>query len=178
MRSFFKDLAKEGDDISDFFQKVHNLGRGASFWVLSLFCEMPFFFLAGLFVAYLPDTRDFSLQKEFPGLWFSFLVALCSLILRALSLHLIGSWALKWFLAKRGANPLLFGLADLVLANLWIGLWALVEPHGPTSLLFQADAGKGFFLTPIWFTAILPIAFGSAAFRWIFRKPWDSYFGG
>jgi len=132
--------------------RVINLGWDPIFWFLSVIFEIPYYFCCGILVT-LFDGNGFNFER---ALGFGLLVGLTSLFCRVISLHLIGSWVLKRFLMKRLAGPIWFGLNDFLLANLWIGIWALFDPSGPTAELFHEQSGDAFRLTEIWFIAIPP----------------------
>jgi hypothetical protein len=142
-----------------------NLG----FWILSLFTEIPYYFCVGVLLDH-QNPKNFNLSTS---LGISLLVGCFSLIYRALSLHLIGSWILKRVLFTFNSGPFQFGLGDFLLANIWIGIWAWLDPKGPTSVLFHDELVPhyAFGVTEIWFISILPIAFGSATFRFVVETP-------
>ena len=139
----------------------------AGLWVISLICEVPFYLVAGTGVEIFSQRYDTIVS----AMLFSPFVAYVSLGCRAMSFHLLGSWLLKKYLFKKGAGPLLFGLADFVLANLWVGAWAWIFPHGIASELFHESYGDNSWkLTEYWFISIPPIAFGSMTFRLFLKK--------
>jgi hypothetical protein len=100
----------------------------------------------------------------------AYLVGLFSLFCRVLSLHVLGSWILKRVLLSRRAGPLVFGLADFILANLWVGVWVVLQPHGIAMELFRGFGRDVFLPNYLWFISIPPIALGSITFRVLFRK--------
>lgn len=139
------------------------VGRGFGLWTLSILCEVPFFLLAGIMVKVFEGGPFFPVYGD--GIELVLLVTFFSFWCRLISLHLLGSWVLKWFFLKRGAGPFLYGLADFLLANLWVGVWAFLDPEGFAGMLFKDPSGSGFQLTMFWYLSIPPIALGSATFR-------------
>lgn len=143
---------------------LKSLGRNLGFWILSLICEVPFYFFAGILVG-VSDLTSPNHTHDWRDINFVLLVACTSLVCRLISLHLIGSWVLKRILIHRKVGPLGFGLSDFVLANLWVGVWAFLDPSSLASELFRGHPVFGFPLTEFWYLAIPPIALGSATFR-------------
>ncbi len=149
---------------------LKGFGKWFGFWALSLLCEVPFYFLAGILATGFEQNNFLSYNWGDLG-FVVMMVMIFTFFYRLLSLHLIGSLLLKLVLIKRMAGSLWFVLADFLLANLWIGVWAWLDPHGPAFELFhQGYSDSPFRLTELWFMAIPPIGFGSAAFRLLFGR--------
>lgn len=146
-----------------------NIFLNLVFWILSMICEIPYFFCMGFLIV----VFDKSPSNPFNNIFFlelAYLVGIVSLGCRFISLHVVGSWILKRVLLSRQAGPLIFGLADFILANLWVGLWAVLQPNGIAMELFHGNGQGGFSLNYLWFVSIPPIALGSLTFRFLYRK--------
>lgn len=129
------------------------------FWILSLICEIPFYFLVCGFFKNLFSSNPLDYFE------IAYFVILMTFACRFISLHVLGSWILKRVLLELKAGPLVFGFADFILAVLWVGIWALLQPDGMAGIFFRR---AGLFPDPLIFPCLLPIALGSAAFRWVF----------
>ncbi|GEM_PF-6893707 len=156
-----------------FWPALKNVFLNIGFWILSLLCEVPYFFCMGLLVMVV-ETKAFVGGESDRSLDIVFLISFFSLFCRFISLHVLGSWILKRFLLSRGAGPFLFGLADFILANLWVVVWALLQPHGMAMELFR-DGHNGLFLpNGLWVISIPPIALGSLTFRLVYGKYFEN----
>jgi hypothetical protein len=151
------------------WKAFQNLLWNLAFWLLSLLCETPFTLVLGF-------LTECWVEDDIPALFngralnMVLLIGGMSLGCRFFSLHLFGSWILKRVLFEKGVGPLGMGLADFVLANLWITVWALVQPDGLAALLFHDPHGQ------LWLVSIPPIGLGSILFRaffgkWILTRP-------
>jgi hypothetical protein len=142
---------------------VQNFLWNLLFWLLSLLCEAPFTLFLGL-------LTECWVEDDIPALFngraldMVLLIGAMSLGCRFISLHVFGSWVLKRVLLEKGVGPLVMGLADFVLANLWITVWALVQPDGMAAMLFHDPHNQ------LWLVSIPPIALGSTLFRALFGK--------
>lgn len=138
------------------------LGWNFLYWLLSLLCEGPFYLVFALILA-LAQSLGGDMEHFFP--WGPLIIWMVSLFSRFISLHVIGSWVLKKVLMARKAGPVAFGLADFILANLWIGAWVLIHPDLMVKALFQSP----FLFSPLWYMTIPPVGLASFLFRSIFR---------
>jgi len=146
--------------MKEFRSAVKRLYFCSILWALSILCEIPFYLFVGVIGGL------FSLRSNpwacWRGMFFGLLVGTVSLVWRFISLHFVGTWVLKRALLTRGASPLGFGLADFLLANLWVGTWALLDPRGPAVEVFRFPA--------LWSIAIPSIGFGSALSRSLYKR--------
>lgn len=140
-------------------------------WLISLCCEAPYYFLMAFLVALFEVPAS---EIIFFLLLLPLFIGLTSLGFRFVTLHVAGSWILKRILMARGAGPILFALADFILAHLWLAAWALVHPDWIVMTLFRYEDSDQFVLTRIWYIAIPPIALGSLTFRWIYGKYFEN----
>lgn len=146
----------------------------AGLWVMGFFYEIPFAIALGVVFQLLGPYPVRAADFLAIG-WFVWAV---SLACRFISLHFVGSALLRWFLSLRGANPCAFGLADFLLANLWVGIWAWFFPDGIASMLFHDIDGGPFQLTVFWWISIPPIGLGSFVFQLVRQKTFFSKFKG
>jgi hypothetical protein len=157
------------DPMTYFSTDFKKFGWNLLYWFLSLLCEGPFYLILALVLA----LAQASGTRFYP--WGPLIVWMVSLFSRFISLHVIGSWVLKRILLARAVGVWGFGLAEFLLANLWIMGWMLIKPTFLVQALFEP---KGFFPNLLWLFSIPPIALASVLFRFIFGKSFVSRISG